>query len=60
MPFVEENGLRFYQFESLPDIAAHAIFTRHGGVSKEQWSSLNMGGAVGDDPANVSANRRRA
>lgn len=60
MPFVEKNGLKFYQFEHLPDIAVHAVFTRRGGVSTGQWSSLNMGGSVGDDPANVSANRIRA
>lgn len=60
MPFVEKNGLRYYQFDSLPDIAFHAVFTRRGGVSANQWSSLNVGGSVGDAPANVSANRIRS
>lgn len=60
MPFIEKNGLRYYQFDSLPDIAVHAVFTRRGGVSLAQWSSLNVGGSVGDDPAHVSANRIRA
>ena len=60
MPFIEKNGLRYYQFESLPEIACHAVFTRRGGVSPDQWTSLNMGGSVGDDLANVSANRIRA
>ncbi len=60
MPFVEKNGLRYYQFDSLPDIALHAVFTRHGGISSGQWASLNVGGSVGDDPAHVSANRIRS
>lgn len=60
MPFVEKNGLKYYQFNSLLNIAVHAVFTRRGGVSTGQWSSLNMGGSVGDDPANVSTNRIRA
>ncbi|MCP9984218.1 peptidoglycan editing factor PgeF [Actinomadura madurae] len=33
---------------------------RAGGVSGPPYDSLNLGGAVGDDPAAVSANRRRA
>ena len=60
MPFVEKNGLRYYQFENLPDIALHAVFSRQGGLSSAPWSSLNMGGSVGDNPAHVSANRIRA
>nr|WP_194737308.1 peptidoglycan editing factor PgeF [Actinomadura sp. RB99] len=38
-----------------------AAFTgRSGGVSTAPYDSLNLGGAVGDDPAAVTANRRRA
>ncbi|NDU77109.1 peptidoglycan editing factor PgeF [Actinomadura sp. DSM 109109] len=33
---------------------------RAGGVSRPPYDSLNLGGAVGDDPAAVLANRRRA
>jgi len=33
--------------------------TRHGGVSKGPYSSLNLGQHVGDDPAAVAENRRR-
>ncbi|WP_263120689.1 polyphenol oxidase family protein [Cellulomonas fimi] len=33
--------------------------TRAGGVSPAPWESLNLGGAVDDDPARVAANRRR-
>jgi YfiH family protein len=31
--------------------------TRAGGVSRAPWASLNVGAAVGDDPAHVSRNR---
>jgi YfiH family protein len=38
-----------------------AAFTgRAGGASAEPYASLNLGGAVGDDPATVRENRRRA
>lgn len=33
--------------------------TRTGGVSPAPWSSLNLGGHVGDQPAAVAANRQR-
>ena len=33
--------------------------TRAGGVSAAPWDSLNLGVAVGDDPAAVAENRRR-
>lgn len=40
---------------------AHFAFTdRWGGVSAVPYDSLNLGGAVGDDPAAVLANRGRA
>ncbi len=35
----------------------HGIFTRHGGVSNEPFSSLNASLHVGDDPDRVLANR---
>ena len=36
----------------------HAAFsTRHGGVSRAPWAGLNLATHVGDDPANVAANR---
>jgi hypothetical protein len=37
-----------------------AITTRHGGVSRPPYDSLNLGLHVGDDPDAVVANRRRA
>ncbi|NEE42556.1 laccase domain-containing protein, partial [Streptomyces sp. SID7982] len=40
---------------------AHFAFTdRWGGVSAVPYEQLNLGGAVGDDPAAVRANRARA
>ena len=60
MPFIEKNGIRYFQFENFPDIVTHAIFTRQGGVSPVPWDSLNVGGTVGDDLANVRKNRIRS
>lgn len=55
MPLIQDNGLRYFQFDSLQ--TKHAMFTRHGGVSPEPWGSLNVGGTVGDDLARVRQNR---
>lgn len=55
MPFHQQNGLRYYQFESLQ--VRHAVFTRHGGVSPAPWHSLNLGGTVGDEVERVRKNR---
>ena len=55
MPFNQDNGLRYFQFDTLQ--TRHAIFSRHGGVSPEPWNSLNVGGTVGDDLARVRKNR---
>lgn len=48
----------------LPDWPAppnvHAVVTtRAGGASAAPWDSLNLGAHVGDDPADVQANRER-
>lgn len=37
----------------------HGFTTRDGGVSEPPFDRLNLGGAVGDDPARVSENWRR-
>ena len=58
MQRVEESGLVFYRNENWNNIA-HGIFTRHGGVSQAQWSSLNVGGSNGDCPTAVAENHRR-
>ncbi|HLA08152.1 MAG TPA: peptidoglycan editing factor PgeF [Anaerolineales bacterium] len=55
MPFTQNNGLRYFQFETLK--THHAVFTRHGGVSPQPWFSLNVGGTVGDDLERVRKNR---
>jgi YfiH family protein len=42
------------------DGPAQAVFTtRTGGVSRGPYASLNLGGTVADDPADVAANRAR-
>ncbi|MCC6567625.1 MAG: laccase domain-containing protein, partial [Anaerolineales bacterium] len=56
MSFAENNGLRYFQFDSLQ--TRHAVFTRRGGVSPEPWGSLNVGGTVGDDLSRVRQNRQ--
>lgn len=51
--------LEWIEFDSLsayPDIVC-ATFLRHGGVSKGNFSSLNIGGNVGDHPESVKENR---
>jgi hypothetical protein len=55
MPLIQHNGIRYFQFDTLQ--TRHAVFTRHGGVSPEPWSSLNVGGTVGDDLDRVKENR---
>jgi YfiH family protein len=51
----------YYQFEQWAggERLTHGVFTRLGGVSAAPWSSLNVGGTVGDDPAAVRENARR-
>ncbi len=60
MPYILQNGLEYFQFESFDRSKVdHGIFTRKGGVSPTPWVSLNLGGTVGDERANVVENRRR-
>jgi YfiH family protein len=56
MPFTQQSGLRYFQFNTLK--VRHAIFTRHRGTSLGPWSSLNVGGTVGDVIESVRENRR--
>lgn len=37
----------------------HGFTTRQGGVSRERFASLNLGGSVGDEPSAVEANWQR-
>jgi YfiH family protein len=59
-----ENGLAYYQFESLTRFAArgdlrYGIFTRLGGVSASPNATLNTAHTVGDEPTAVAENHRR-
>ncbi len=60
MPFQHANELTYYTFDlfEIPGLI-HGIYTRRGGVSPLPWSSLNLGGTVGDARENVVENRRR-
>ena len=60
MPFLNSNGIRYYKFEIFPDTITQAVFTRQGGVSSAPWTSLNVGGTVGDDIQHVRENRIRS
>jgi hypothetical protein len=61
MPFHQSDKIRYYSFDSLDESGVmHAALTRHGGVSPQPWSSLNVGATVGDVPGNVHENRLRS
>jgi polyphenol oxidase len=60
MPFIHNNGIRYYTFDLFPPEVTHAVFTRQGGVSPEPWASLNVGGTVGDEVTRVRENRYRS
>lgn len=49
------------QFEGLAEDCNifHFITTRHGGVSEGNYASFNLGAYCGDQPENVSENRKR-
>lgn len=49
MPFIQSRILAGFP---------HGFTTRQGGGSQPPYDSLNLGGAVGDDPARVSGNWR--
>lgn len=61
MKRLTKNGLEVLQFEH-PGFSGciHGFFTRKGGVSTGQWTSLNQGGTVGDERLNTIENRKRA
>ncbi|MEJ5366465.1 MAG: peptidoglycan editing factor PgeF [Desulfosoma sp.] len=46
------------ELNALPGIA-HAVFTRHGGVSRPPYATLNTALSNGDDPKAVAENLRR-
>lgn len=51
--------LEFDLFSQLNEIT-HAVFTRHGGVSKEKYDSLNFSASIGDNSEHVKVNREVA
>ena len=55
------GAVPFYTFALLDGFPklAHAVLTRHGGVSEGHLASLNLGHTVGDDPERVEENHRR-
>ena len=60
MGFRHLGELVAYRSPLLDGVAVeHAFFTRLGGVSEGPFSSLNVSGTVGDDPASVEENLRR-
>jgi len=56
------DGVGLYRFEGLDGVegVVHAVLTRVGGVSRGPFATLNLGHSVGDDPAAVEENHRRA
>ncbi len=55
-----DNGLTFYTFDTIDSKkVVHGIFSRRGGVSQAEHTSLNLGGTVGDDPIAVLENHHR-
>lgn len=56
------DGVSYLAFPELSalGVVSHAFTTRLGGVSVGPFATLNMGYHVGDDPACVEENRKRA
>lgn len=55
-----ENNLWFGKFSDFPnDLVTHAVSTRLGGFSKPPFDSLNLALHVGDESADVIANRKK-
>lgn len=60
MAFQQAGDLRSFQFDSFVQAGViHGIYTRQGGVSAAPWSTLNVGGTLGDVPEHTRENRRR-
>jgi len=56
---VHYNGLVWYAFAGPGCDFVHGCITRLGGVSEGEWSALNLGSTVGDDPLAVEENHHR-
>jgi len=61
MRWIDENGLRFFQFPALAAVAGvwHGIFTRYAVDAEQRRTSLNIGLKNGDPEQRVWENRRR-
>jgi YfiH family protein len=60
MGLISHNNLEYFIFDSFQDCGViHGLFTRLGGISPTPWSSLNLGGTVGDSRENIIENRAR-
>lgn len=57
MTAITRGTLRYYQVPGWAELR-HGIFTRHGGTSRAPWTSLNVGGTVGDAREAVRANHQ--
>jgi YfiH family protein len=57
----ECDGVQWLEFELFSDCRKlkHGVFTRHGGVSSDSFSSLNVSSSVGDDPQKTAINRQK-
>ena len=58
--FIEKKNSDLIYMASTVLPARHAFFTRFGGVSEGPFASLNFGSNLGDEPAHVRENYRRA
>ncbi|HDI59574.1 MAG TPA: peptidoglycan editing factor PgeF [Desulfobacteraceae bacterium] len=57
----QKDGIGYLTFAGLSALTGvrHGIFTRHGGVSRGPFASLNVGRVDGEAPEHVVENRRR-
>jgi polyphenol oxidase len=60
MAFHTTDGVRYFTFDIFSPGVTQAVFTRQGGLSPDPWSSLNVGGTVGDERERVLENRMRS
>lgn len=58
MTLNENKGVPYLTYNRLSDIdfIRHAFSTKHGGVSKGEWTSMNFAFSRGDNPENVLEN----
>lgn len=56
----KKENIEWLEFEILREFpeVVHGVFLRHGGLSKDPYGSLNMGGGTGDKEDRIAENRR--